>query len=130
PDTEVGALPPFGSMSGITTIMDKKLQGMSELIFEGNRHDEAVRMSFAEYERLEKPVTAVFAGLTRSQHVGRGAYLPSSLHVLERGAGGGAKENQQLRSCFCLSPEAVARRRGAPGSMGCSRASYSTCYFN
>ena len=36
--------------------MDQSLSESEEIVFEGNTHDEAVRMQFADYFELEKPV--------------------------------------------------------------------------
>ena len=56
PDCERGAIPPFGSQYGMTTLVDESLAEAEEIVFEGNTHDEAVRMRFADYFELEKPV--------------------------------------------------------------------------
>ena len=56
PDCEMGAVPPFGSQYGMTTLVDESLSRAEDMVFEGNTHDEAVRMRFADYFELEKPV--------------------------------------------------------------------------
>jgi len=56
PDCETGAIPPFGSHYGITTLVDESLSESEEIVFEGNTHDEAIRMRFDDYFELEKPV--------------------------------------------------------------------------
>jgi len=56
PDCEAGAIPPFGSQYGMTTLLDEALCGTEQIVFEGNTHDEAVRMRMADYVELEKPV--------------------------------------------------------------------------
>lgn len=56
PDCETGAVPPFGSQYGMTTLVDEALSEAEEIVFEGNTHDQAVRMRFADYFKLEKPV--------------------------------------------------------------------------
>lgn len=58
PDCELGALPPFGSQYGMTTIVDEALSTKPEIIFEGNTHIEAIRMRFADYVKLEHPLVA------------------------------------------------------------------------
>ena len=60
PDCETGALPPFGSQYGLTTIVDNALAG-DEIVFEGNTHDEAFCMKFEDYRRIEKPLLAEFS---------------------------------------------------------------------
>lgn len=56
PDCEAGAVPPFGSQYGMTTLVDDLLYESEYVVFESNTHDEAVRMRFGEYVELEKPV--------------------------------------------------------------------------
>ena len=61
PDCEFGVLPPFGSRYGMKTIVDSSLAEDEDIWFEGNTHDEAIRMKFAEFCRLEQPLVAPFA---------------------------------------------------------------------
>ena len=61
PDCEFGALPPFGSQYGMKTIVDEGLTSDEEIFFEGNTHQEAIRMRFEDYCRIEKPIVAGFA---------------------------------------------------------------------
>lgn len=61
PDCELGALPPFGSQYGIRTIVDRRLTEDETIVFEGNSHHEAIRMSLADYMQLEKPQIASFS---------------------------------------------------------------------
>ncbi len=60
-DCELGALPPFGTQYGMTTIVDVALTKARDIVFEGNRHDEAIRMQFQDFEQLEAPRIAEFA---------------------------------------------------------------------
>lgn len=60
PDCEFGVLPPFGSRYGMTTIVDSKLAVNNSIWFEGNTHEEAIRMKFADFRRLEQPMVAPF----------------------------------------------------------------------
>ena len=61
PDCEFGVLPPFGSHYGMKTIVDSSLADDEEIWFEGNTHNEAVRMKFDDFQQLEKPQVAPFA---------------------------------------------------------------------
>lgn len=61
PDCEFGVLPPFGSRYGMKTIVDSSLADDEEIWFEGNTRNEAVRMKFDDFQRLEKPQVAPFA---------------------------------------------------------------------
>lgn len=54
-DCEVGAEPPFGSFYGLPTIMDDRLELDEYIVFQGGRHDRAIRMDMASYLRIEKP---------------------------------------------------------------------------
>jgi Ala-tRNA(Pro) deacylase len=61
PDCDFGVLPPFGSQYGMKTIVDSELAEDDEIWFEGNTHEEAVKMKFADFRKLEKPLVASFA---------------------------------------------------------------------
>ena len=61
PDCEMGALPPFGSMYGMETILDESLKDAQQLVFEGNTHHEAIRMAGEDFIRLETPIVGSFA---------------------------------------------------------------------
>jgi Ala-tRNA(Pro) deacylase len=60
PDCEFGVLPPFGSRYGAQTIVDTSLTEDEDIWFEGSTHEEAIRMKFAEFCRLEQPLIAPF----------------------------------------------------------------------
>jgi Ala-tRNA(Pro) deacylase len=61
PDCDFGVLPPFGSHYGMRTIVDSSLAEDREIWFEGNTYNEAIRMKFDDFRRLEKPWVAPFA---------------------------------------------------------------------
>ena len=56
PDCETGILLPFGSQYGVKTLVDSSLEKEGEIVFEGNRHQESIRMKFADFCRLESPL--------------------------------------------------------------------------
>ena len=58
PDCELGVLPPFGSRHGMKTIVDSDLATEEFIWFDANTHQEAVRMKFSEFEKLEQPLVA------------------------------------------------------------------------
>jgi len=60
-DCEFGVLPPFGTRYGMKTIVDTSLADDEQIVFEGNTHDEAVRMAFDDFVQLEDPLIAPFA---------------------------------------------------------------------
>jgi len=55
PDCEVGAMPPFGNLYALPVYVDKALAADPEIYFQAGTHYEAVRMSYADFERLVKP---------------------------------------------------------------------------
>lgn len=61
PDCELGAMPPFGREYGMEVYADRHLADSGELLFESGHHDEAIRMKWADYERLEQPRIVDFA---------------------------------------------------------------------
>jgi Ala-tRNA(Pro) deacylase len=61
PDCEMGTLPPFGTEYGMMTLVEESLTRDEEIIFEGNNHHEAIRMRYADYHAVEKPLVAQFA---------------------------------------------------------------------
>jgi Ala-tRNA(Pro) deacylase len=61
PDCERGVLPPFGSEYGMHTIVDESLAANDEILFEGNTHDEAIRVKWQDYHALENPLVGPFA---------------------------------------------------------------------
>jgi Ala-tRNA(Pro) deacylase len=61
PDCDLGVLIPFGSQYGMRTIVDSSLAADEEIVFEGNTYQEAIRMRFDEFRRIERPIVAPFA---------------------------------------------------------------------
>ena len=55
PDCEVGAMPPFGNLYGMPVFVDARLAEQDEVAFNAGTHTDAVRMSYAEFERLAQP---------------------------------------------------------------------------
>jgi len=61
PDCERGAIPPFGSMYNLPTVVDESLAKDKEITFESQCHEEAVRIAYEDFEKLEHPQMAHFA---------------------------------------------------------------------
>jgi Ala-tRNA(Pro) deacylase len=61
PDCEWGAVPPFGRLYGMQTLMDESLDPDDWIIFESHTHAEAIRMHGRDFERLERPRRLAFA---------------------------------------------------------------------
>jgi Ala-tRNA(Pro) deacylase len=60
-DCALGAEPPFGSLYGLETIMDKSLEQDEYIVFQAGSHEEAVKMDMAEYRRLAEPKVLSFS---------------------------------------------------------------------
>jgi Ala-tRNA(Pro) deacylase len=60
-DCEPGALPPFGRLYGLETVVDMSLSGGALIVFEANTRFEGVRMKYDDYEAIERPTLARFA---------------------------------------------------------------------
>ncbi len=61
PDCEIGAMPPFGNLYGLQVFVDESLTKDKEIAFNACSHEELVRMSYADFERLSKPTVLKFA---------------------------------------------------------------------
>ena len=59
-DVEVGSEPPFGTPYGLQTVADHHLAECQEITFSAGSHHKALRMSYADYARLEKPQVLAF----------------------------------------------------------------------
>lgn len=55
PDCEVGAAPPFGGLFELPTYVSPVLARDEEITFNAGSHRDAVRISWADYERLAQP---------------------------------------------------------------------------
>jgi Ala-tRNA(Pro) deacylase len=60
-DCERGAIPPFGRLYGLTTLVDPSLAGSSVILIEGNMRHEVLRIRFRDFEAVEEPVRVRFA---------------------------------------------------------------------
>jgi Ala-tRNA(Pro) deacylase len=61
PDCERGAMPPFGSLYNLPTVVDETLTQDEQIVFEGENHEEAIRMAYRDYEAVEHPRHGHFA---------------------------------------------------------------------
>ena len=61
PNCEPGAMPPLGNLYGQRVFVDGRLAEDKEIVFNAGNHSEAVRMRYADFERLTKPVVGHFA---------------------------------------------------------------------
>jgi len=60
PDCELGAMPPFGELYGIPVFVDASLAADQQIVFNAGTHQEAIRMSYADFERLVRPTVSSF----------------------------------------------------------------------
>ena len=63
-DCQLGAEPPFGHLYGLNTLMDQTLEKDEFIVFQGGTHDQAIKMSMADYEKLVAPRVLRFSYAT------------------------------------------------------------------
>lgn len=61
PGCELGAMPPFGNLYGMKVFVAEKLAADREIVFNAGTHRELIRLKYADFKRLVKPVPAAFA---------------------------------------------------------------------
>ena len=61
PDCEVGAMPPFGNLYGIDVFVAQSLAEDEEIAFNAGSHNELIKLSYKDFERLVKPKTIRFS---------------------------------------------------------------------
>jgi Ala-tRNA(Pro) deacylase len=60
PGSELGAMPPFGSLYGLPLYVDLTLEEDEEIAFSAGSHSEVIRMRYDDYRRLAEPHVARF----------------------------------------------------------------------
>lgn len=60
PDCETGAMPPFGNLYGMEVFVAPSLVEDEEITFNAGTHTEAMRMKYADFERLVHPTILSF----------------------------------------------------------------------
>ena len=60
PDCDLGAMPPFGSLYNLPTYAEESLTADREIAFNAGTHEEAIRMSYADFARLSRARVAKF----------------------------------------------------------------------
>ncbi len=61
PETEIGAMPPFGNLYTMEVCVDEDLAKDEYITFNAGTHFEAIRMRYADFARLAMPLVASFA---------------------------------------------------------------------
>lgn len=56
PDCEVGAMPPFGHLYAMKVFVAASLAHEEEIAFNAGTHTEVIKMSYADWDRLVKPL--------------------------------------------------------------------------
>lgn len=55
PDSELGAMPPFGNIYDVGTIVSEALAGDVEIAFNAGTHSEIIKMDYRDFESLVEP---------------------------------------------------------------------------
>jgi Ala-tRNA(Pro) deacylase len=61
PDCEAGAMPPFGPLYRQRVFVDQALAAEEEIVFNAGTHRDAVRMRYADFAAIARPVVGRFA---------------------------------------------------------------------
>ena len=70
PDCETGAMPPVGNLYGLPVFIDACFQRDADIVFPAGSHHEVVRMPYADYVRLVRPVVGEFCLHERDKSIG------------------------------------------------------------
>ena len=63
PDCETGAMAPFGNLYDLPVFADASLREDETITFNAGTHEDAIRISYAAFEKLVAPVVAPFGEL-------------------------------------------------------------------
>lgn len=58
PECEIGAMPPFGNLFGLSVFVDPALEKDEYIYFNAGNHVQTVRLKYQDFARLVKPQTA------------------------------------------------------------------------
>lgn len=61
PDSEIGAMPPLGTLLGLPVLVDDDVASAEYITFNAGTHRDVVRMSFEDFRVLVNPLVASFA---------------------------------------------------------------------
>ncbi len=68
PESDIGAMPPFGSLYNIPVYVAASMVGDKEIAFNAGSHTELLKMSYQDFERLVNPKVARFALMEAGAH--------------------------------------------------------------
>jgi Ala-tRNA(Pro) deacylase len=60
PDCEIGAMPPFGNLYGMSVYAAESLAENDEIAFNAGSHEEIIKLAYRDFERLVKPRVMAF----------------------------------------------------------------------
>jgi len=61
PECETGAMPPFGNLYGVPVFVEESLTKDKEISFNAGTHNELMRITYADFERLVQPTVTRFS---------------------------------------------------------------------
>ncbi len=61
PKSEIGAMPPMGNLYDLPTYVEGSLTKDEDICFNATTHSEVIKMKYADYENLVKPIIGTFA---------------------------------------------------------------------
>lgn len=67
PDCELGAMPPLGPLYGQTVFVDVALAAEPDIVFDAGTHTEAIRLRWAEFAAVIRPIVGRFAEPSHDQ---------------------------------------------------------------
>jgi Ala-tRNA(Pro) deacylase len=63
PKCELGAMPPFGNLFRLPVFVSRELRKDEEIVFNAGTHVDAIRMRYADFERLVQPKVFEFSAV-------------------------------------------------------------------
>jgi Ala-tRNA(Pro) deacylase len=61
PDCSVSAIPPFGNLYGLTTVVDSKVSKSDYIIFPAGTDTDYIKIGYPAYQRIVQPTVGSFA---------------------------------------------------------------------
>jgi Ala-tRNA(Pro) deacylase len=103
-DCEIGAMPPLGPLYRQEVVVEATLAEARDIVFDAGSHREAIRMPYAEFERLVRPTVAAFGIGPRNVSTRRSHQLATDAVCgagVSEGAAWGFSEYHGQRYYFC-----------------------------
>jgi Ala-tRNA(Pro) deacylase len=67
PGCEIGAMPPFGQLFGLKTLVDPNLEKDEHIYFNAGNHVQTVRLRYKDFVTLAKPQTMPLVALPKKK---------------------------------------------------------------